>query len=155
MEPAEIKETGQAQQISDLTGLWLVCFSGRDAKKYWWDRFRFTSRDFRHCYVLQYQVHTRRWVLVDWQVGLCDVIVFEHHELDSILAYLQNNYGCAVIVKRRIDERKIHYRIPLLYCVQAVLQVIGLPTRLTFTPRQLYKRLMREGCEELISYRSA
>jgi hypothetical protein len=155
MEPVEEKENEPAPDaITDMNGLWLVCFTGRADHVYWWDRFRLTTKDFRHCYLLQYQVDTERWILIDWRTGLCDVVVFEHDELKYIFGHLEQSHGTAVMVKGRIPEREIHYRVPLIYCVQAVLQVLGWPTRWTFTPYQLYKRLIRSGCEELINHRS-
>jgi len=134
--------------------MWLVCFTGRPEAMYWWDRVLFTRKHFRHAYVIQYQVDAERWILVDWRTGVCDVIAFEHDEMDYILNHLADCNGTAILVKGETPEKEIHYRVPLIYCVQAVLQVLGMPTRWTFTPYQLYKRLIKEGYEELINHRS-
>ena len=155
MESTEIDKIKEpSEQITDLNGLWLVCFTGRDERSHWWDKIWFTRRDFRHCYAIQYQVYMKSWVLIDWQTGICDVVILKDEELANIFAYMQDNFGTAIIVKRKLVERKTQYRIPLIYCVQAVLHIVGLPTKWTFTPYQLYKRLIAEGYEVLFNYRS-
>jgi len=139
----------------DLTGLWLVCFTGKE-ENWWWDRIKLTRPCFRHCYLLQYQVPVDRWVMLDWRTGICDVIVIHHHEISYLLGQMRATHGTAVLYRGRQPERDILYRAgyPLMYCVQAVLQVMALPTRWTFTPWQLYKRLMASGGYELVNYRT-
>jgi len=134
--------------------MWLVCFTGRSERTWWWDKIGLTSLNFRHCYVCQYQADQGKWVLLDWRTGLCDVIVFDSDEMEYILGQLSCNQGSGILFKARMPERQIQYRVPLIYCVQAVLQVLGLPTKWTFTPQQLYKRLIRAGGEEIVNNRS-
>jgi hypothetical protein len=151
----EIKgQVAQSENKDADLELWLVCFTGRLDERYWWDKIGLTDRPFRHCYAIQYQKYTDRWVLVDWKTGLCDVMVFYEGEMPYIFNQLQASEGTAVLIKKRKIEKEIHYRIPFIYCVQAVLQLLGLPTRWTFTPKQLYKRLILAGGEELINHRS-
>lgn len=121
---------------------------------YWWDRLKLTSRDFRHCYVMQYQAAVDEWVLMDWRSGICDLLIFKHHEMASILNHIRASYGRIVMVKKQTVERDTTWRFPILYCVQAVMQVLGMPSRWTLTPYQLYNRLIKLGGEEIINYRS-
>jgi hypothetical protein len=157
MGPAEeIKRLHQAEQDEGLTDLWLVCFTGREEKRYWWDKIWLTNRDFRHCYAMQYQAFTQRWVLIDWRAAGCDIGIFEHYEMEYVFNQLARMDGTAVMYKRpALAEKDVHYRFPFLYCVQAVMQVVNLPTKWTFTPKQLYNRLINDGGEELLNYRSA
>ena len=155
MGPAEeIQELHTQDADAGITDLWMVCFTGRDEEYYWWDRFRLTDKDFRHCYVLQYQAFTNHWVLLDWRTGNAEIMIFRPDEMVYIFNQLEASGGTGVMFRTAVLEREIHYRIPLIYCVQAVLQVIGLPTKWTFTPKQLYNRLIAEGGEELLNYRS-
>ena len=136
-----------------MNTLWLVCFTGRDEKIYWWDRF--IGRDFKHCFIIQYQDSVNQWILMDWRTGVCDLVIFKSSEMSSILNMLRTSYGRMVLFNAALPEKESYYRIPLMYCVQAALQVLGLPTRWTFTPKQLYKRLINSGGQEIINYRTA
>jgi hypothetical protein len=135
-----------------VNSLWLICFTGRASRNYWWDLL--TRPQWRHCYALQYQGEVDKWVLIDWRTGICEVVVFNHDELEYVFGYLKANGGTGVLYRRQIPEKEILYRIPLMFCVQAILQLLGLPTRWTWTPFQLYKRLIANGGEELLNYRS-
>ena len=137
-----------------MNGLWLVCFTERkDCIRSGGTRLALTSRHFRHCYVIQYQPEAKRWVLMDWRSGMMDLVAFEHDELKYILGQLKGDEWHRRTVQGGDEEEANCMRIPLIHCVSAVLQVLGLPTHFTMTPKQLYKRLMKSGGEEIVNYR--
>lgn len=154
MEQAEEIKIKIQSKPDESLDLWVVCFTGTRDERYWWDKWKLTRRGFRHCYVVQYQPYTKRWVLIDWRCGICDVLAFEHDEMEYIFNQLAASEGTAVLFKKNKIDKEIYYRIPFIYCVSAALQVLGMPTRWTFTPKQLYKRIMRNGGEELLNHRS-
>jgi hypothetical protein len=154
MGPIEaFKRLKEKESNAGVNSLWLICFTGRERCKFWWDRV-FTTRHWRHCFALQYQHATRTWVVVDWRTGLQEVTVLTHEELPFVFGLLEDKGGTGVLYRRQIPEREVLYRIPLIYCVQSILQLLGMNTEWTFTPQQLYKRLIREGGEEILNYRS-
>ena len=151
----QISQAQEPDAVTDIKTLWMVCFSGRVEKLYWWDRLLLTDRFFRHCYVVQYQLDVDHWVLLDWRTGICDVVVITHDEISYLLNQLKAAKGTIVLYKAKLPDKDFMIRIPIMYCVSAVLQVLGIRAGWTFTPKQLYKRLIKAGGNELVNYRSA
>lgn len=151
MGPDQVEEDEKPHALPHLNRMWIACFSGRKEKVYWWDKFLDPS--FRHCFMLQYQSETYTWVMVDWRSGVCDVVVMNPDEVKYIMAYLKERHGTAVLFKGNSPERDILYRFQIVYCVQACLQIMGLPSGWTITPKQLYNRLINNGGEELVNFR--
>jgi hypothetical protein len=136
----------------DVNPDWIVCFTGGDAK-YWWEKIGLTSQTYRHCYILQYQPPVDSWVILDWKTGKLDVMVIDYDELRHIFRHLEYRGGVALLVNAREPERDIEIRFPIVYCVQACLHVLGMATRWTFTPQQLYKRLINQGARIIVDER--
>lgn len=160
MEPTEKAGSKEKNKNAGIvtglaSNLWLICFTGRRENLYWWDKLGWSDPHFRHCFICQYQPDVEKWVMIDWKTGACDLVVFDHDEMNYILGLLERTEGCAVVLRSKKPVRDVQYRIPLLpvYCVLVVLQVLCWDTCWTITPKQLYKRIIKAGGYELVQYR--
>lgn len=121
---------------------WLICFVD-NAERHWWDVM--TRPCFRHAFAVQHEIERDLWIVIDWSSGIANVDVLSGEQVTGLLQHVRDRQGVALMAPVESAPRTRGFRMPLTYCVTAILQLLGKPTRFTWTPYQLYKRLMREG----------
>lgn len=114
-----------------------VAFSGRSAV--WWTRF--LSPGFRHCLVVVDL--GLRWLVVDPLTTRMEVRRIDRSTVPDLPARL-SALGLVVVSVHARPARRSPKRRPRT-CVEAVKRVLGMNAPLTLTPRQLFRRLVREA----------
>lgn len=133
-----VSPEGQADSF-----VWGIAFcdsTGLDRR--WWHLF--TAKGFEHCYcfreegdgILLFNYLTYRQQADYLPVNVDDFAAYAHSQGHKVL-FLGTN-----------PTQKFMYR-GLYYCVSAVEAMIGIKSRLAFTPKQLYLALRKQGAIEL------
>lgn len=86
------------------------------------------------------------YVLFNWQGGHADLAVMSRRETSLWLCQMRANHQ-AVHFHVAVDHRAPPHRMPFLYCVESVKQLIGLRCWWAVTPSLLYHALIERGLE--------
>lgn len=140
MEPVLEKETREKYENGEA----LIFFIERDDRD-WWDSVFRTREGFRHCFMLQWDEWSKRWLYVDWQQNSIDVMILFDFEAQYFMEHMQAKKGTVV---RYFPVGDPNERGPLLaYCTTVIGRYLGFGDRLILTPHRLYRMLIAAGGE--------
>ena len=128
---------------------YLIFFIDR-LERNWWD-YVFRTRDgFRHCFVMQWDEWSNRWIMVDWRQSTTDFIVLFDFEAEKFMRIAHAQKG-TVVRFRPINPPDSGSLIT--YCSNIISRFLGLGNDIILTPYGLYRRLLASGGEVVYSWK--
>ncbi len=118
---------------------WYVCFDGVD-NKHWIQRY--LKKGFYHCYAFKESPGGKFYIVVNATRSHTDVDLLLIND-DNFNKLTNVNKFVRVIVS--IDTKKDRGHLCRFNCVEQVKSLLGISEFWTWTPYQLYKRLIKNG----------
>lgn len=134
----ESSGTDKPDEIRD----WLVVFTSSDKE----DLTHALRPGFAHCLAIGYSPRTGTWVLVNYGLSTfsCEAMSWSQCRV-TLGHYLDRG---ATVLRVQGEREGVEYpslRLPVLYCVEVIKHLLGIPGRWILTPYQLYKALLKRG----------
>ncbi len=118
---------------------WFVAFGEFQPGRHWWDLF--TQPRWRHCFA--FGTTGKEWIVVDSISIRCFVGTVSGEEIDQMIAGIRLD-GFPILRMKAVRLHS-HRQIEPLYCVSVIKHLLGIRSRLTLTPKQLHREMLKRG----------